>query len=95
MKVCQRCRQDVVYVSTASRGFYAHAGPVTPGVSAEYCGGKSIVPVVVCTRCGSDTDPLAVFPGGLCLDCYKVTPEGRRMPTADEVVAMWGGAGAD
>lgn len=44
-----------------------------------------------CTRCGSDVDPLEVFPGGVCLPCWAVSPEGRRMPTADELVTMWGG----
>jgi len=44
-----------------------------------------------CTRCGSCVDPLEVFPGGVCLSCWAVSPEGRRMPTADELVAMWGG----
>ena len=44
-----------------------------------------------CTSCKAPTDPLALFPGGVCLTCWAKTPEGRRMPTADEVVAMWGG----
>ncbi len=44
-----------------------------------------------CTSCGTPTDPLAVFPGGACLACWAASPEGRRMPTADEVVRMWGG----
>jgi hypothetical protein len=44
-----------------------------------------------CTGCGTPTGQLELFPGGLCLDCWAKSPEGRRMPTADEVVAMWGG----
>jgi len=44
-----------------------------------------------CARCGTPVDPLALFPGGVCLECWKQTPEGRRMPTADEVVRAWGG----
>lgn len=44
-----------------------------------------------CTKCGASTDELALFPGGVCLDCWAKSPEGRRMPTADEVVQMWGG----
>jgi hypothetical protein len=44
-----------------------------------------------CTSCKTKTDPLALFPGGVCLTCWAKSPEGRRMPTADEVVALWGG----
>ena len=46
---------------------------------------------IYCTACDAAIDPLSVFPGGICLQCYADSPEGRRMPTADEVVAMWGG----
>ena len=46
---------------------------------------------VSCTKCGTATDRLAVFPGGVCLACWAASPEGQRMPTADEVTAMWGG----
>jgi hypothetical protein len=46
---------------------------------------------VSCTKCGTGTDPLAVFPGGVCLACWAQSPEGRRMPTAGELTAMWGG----
>lgn len=46
---------------------------------------------VDCTQCRTPTDWLAVFPGGLCVNCYAVSPTGRRMPTAAEVVRMWGG----
>jgi hypothetical protein len=44
-----------------------------------------------CTGCGTLTDPLAVFPGGVCLGCWAQSPEGCRMPAADEVVSLWGG----
>lgn len=44
-----------------------------------------------CTGCGAKVDPLAVFPGGICVDCYAKSPEGTREITADELVAMWGG----
>lgn len=44
-----------------------------------------------CSTCETPVDPLEVFPGGLCLPCYAATPEGRRVPTAEEVVALWGG----
>ena len=46
---------------------------------------------VPCTKCSTMTDQLAIFPGGVCLACWAASPEGRRMPTADEVAGMWGG----
>ena len=46
---------------------------------------------MTCTECGKEVHPLAVFPGRICLECHAANPEGQRMPTADEVVAMWGG----
>lgn len=47
--------------------------------------------MIDCAKCATPTDNLAVFPGGVCLACWGVSPEGRRMPSADELVAMWGG----
>lgn len=44
-----------------------------------------------CKTCGKEVDPLEVFPGGRCLDCYADSPEGRYMPTANELTRMWGG----
>lgn len=49
-----------------------------------------------CASCGRPVGYLEVFPndagpGILCMDCYEKTPMGRRMPTADELVQMWGG----
>jgi hypothetical protein len=44
-----------------------------------------------CTACGAAVDTLAVFPGGRCLTCWEGTPEGRYLPTADELTAVWGG----
>lgn len=44
-----------------------------------------------CPTCGVATNWMERFPGDLCLGCWAVSPEGRRMPTADEVVRMWGG----
>lgn len=49
-----------------------------------------------CSECGATVDPLEMFParagadGVQCLACYADSPEGRRMPTADEVRRMWG-----
>lgn len=47
--------------------------------------------MVTCTACKADTDPLALFPGDVCLNCWAASEEGQRMPTADEVVSMWKG----
>lgn len=46
---------------------------------------------LACKTCKGEIDPLAVFPGPLCLTCYAQTQEDVPMPTAEEVVAMWGG----
>jgi len=43
---------------------------------------------VSCTKCAKEIDRLEVFPKGVCLDCHAET---FVMPTADELVAMWGG----
>lgn len=48
-------------------------------------------PLPVCPGCRHTVDPLEVFPGGLCLTCWAESPEGRRMPKAAELTAMWGG----
>lgn len=48
--------------------------------------------MVKCTQCGEMVDPLAVFPGGICLECY--TPVGEalhRTMTAEKLARMWGG----
>jgi len=47
-------------------------------------------PRVACTACDAETSPLAVFPGGICLDCYKKTPEARAPLTAADIRRMWG-----
>jgi hypothetical protein len=47
--------------------------------------------MVNCATCGNETDRLELFPGDVCLTCWANSPEGRRMPTANELVAMWGG----
>ena len=44
-----------------------------------------------CTKCAAEIDPLAVFPGGICVDCYAQTPEANQPITAAELAAMWGG----
>lgn len=53
---------------------------------------KSEQGTVACAKCGTHIDPLAVFPGGICLECYR--PEGERIArgmTAEKLTAMWGG----
>jgi ribosomal protein L40E len=45
--------------------------------------------LVECNGCGKATDKLEIFPKQLCLDCYAESPEGKRMPTAEELVRMW------
>lgn len=44
-----------------------------------------------CSKCKSHADALEMFPGTVCLSCWAASPEGRRMPTAEELVKMWGG----
>ena len=46
---------------------------------------------IKCAKCGADVDPLAVFPQKRCLSCYEKDMAGAPMPTAREIVAMWGG----
>jgi hypothetical protein len=46
---------------------------------------------VICNTCGDEVDPLAVFPGGICLPCYEKTPEGMAPLTDDDIVRAWGG----
>ena len=42
---------------------------------------------VKCKRCGKDTDVLAVFPGGICLDCYAAK-EGKEPLTENDFNGM-------
>jgi hypothetical protein len=45
----------------------------------------------ICTQCKTEVDRLAVFPGGLCLECWAISPEANRQITAQELAQMWGG----
>jgi predicted nucleic acid-binding Zn ribbon protein len=45
----------------------------------------------VCAACGGTFDVLEMFPGSVCVECFAASPDGQRMPSAAEVVAMWGG----
>jgi hypothetical protein len=47
--------------------------------------------MINCAKCNNETNRLAIFPGGLCVECYSVTPEANREITAQELTRMWGG----
>lgn len=44
-----------------------------------------------CTNCAREITRLEVFPAGLCVDCYALTPEANAPITARELARMWGG----
>lgn len=44
-----------------------------------------------CTKCHAETDELAVFPGGLCLECWRPIGDAEaRTMTAEKLARMWG-----
>jgi hypothetical protein len=47
--------------------------------------------MINCSKCEIEISPLAVFPAGLCVDCYALTEEANRPITAEELARMWGG----
>jgi hypothetical protein len=47
--------------------------------------------MIECTTCLQEIHPLAVFPNGICLECYEIVMENAPMPTAQEIRQMWGG----
>lgn len=47
--------------------------------------------MMTCTQCQAEVHPYAVFPAGLCVDCYAKTEEASRPITARELSQMWGG----
>lgn len=50
--------------------------------------------MIVCTSCGTETSYLAIFPGDLCLECYKLTPEANAPLTEQglrDLTKLWGG----
>lgn len=50
--------------------------------------GKGEMEMKKCQKCNQEIRPLEEFPNGLCLECHaEVTP----MPTAQELIEMWGG----
>ena len=74
------------HMDTALRSIVA---PLETKAHAVALGGADDID---CAQCGARVDALAVFPGGICLDCHAKSPSGRHMPTSDELVAMWGGS---
>jgi hypothetical protein len=44
---------------------------------------------ITCTKCGTATNWLAIFPEDLCLTCYSAKMENAPMPTASELANMW------
>ena len=47
--------------------------------------------MVKCSKCVREVSPLAIFPEGLCVDCYALTEEANRPITGEELARMWGG----
>jgi hypothetical protein len=44
----------------------------------------------ICNGCKNEIEKYSEFPGQLCLECYRVTPEANRPITARELAQMWG-----
>jgi hypothetical protein len=42
-----------------------------------------------CQSCKREVDKLDLFPGGICLECYAASEEGRRPLTAEGVADMF------
>ena len=47
--------------------------------------------MINCYKCEMEVHPFALFAGGLCVECYALTSEGRRNITGVELARMWGG----
>jgi hypothetical protein len=47
--------------------------------------------MINCLKCEAEVNPLALFAGQLCVECYAQTREGRRNITGEELAIMWGG----
>jgi hypothetical protein len=61
---------------------------ITPCPGSCTC---SMCETSMCRTCGADTAKMDLFPGGVCMSCWAITPAGRQTVTAQEIVAMWGG----
>jgi hypothetical protein len=46
---------------------------------------------VTCTQCSAEISPLAVFPGGICVECYAQTPEANAPLTAEGLADLFRG----
>jgi hypothetical protein len=44
-----------------------------------------------CSKCKREVSPTALFPKGICVDCYALTEEANRPITGEELAIMWGG----
>ena len=42
-----------------------------------------------CASCANEIHKLDVFPGGICVACYSMTPEANAPLTAESVSQMW------
>ena len=47
--------------------------------------------MLTCTACSKPIEPLDVFPKGKCLTCHAAWADTQPMPTAADIVRMWGG----
>lgn len=44
---------------------------------------------VTCACCSNEVHWLAVFPGGICVDCYEKTPAARAVLSGEQIVTMF------
>ena len=42
-----------------------------------------------CAKCGTEIDPLEVFPRGLCLKCHARIEDKKPLPSAQEFAKQW------
>ena len=50
--------------------------------------------MITCTSCKAATDPLALFPGDICLACYELTPAANAPLTEQglaDLTRIWSG----
>jgi hypothetical protein len=45
--------------------------------------------VLNCFKCEREVNPLALFPGLLCVECYALTEEANAPLTGEGVASMW------
>jgi len=48
-----------------------------------------------CSTCGSQEHWLTEFPGSTCLACWTIQEHDKPLPTAEQIVSMWGGSTAN